>query len=156
MTLEIGGKDYQIEYTFEASMYNECTEQIIDFMTNSVMMSEKEQSEENIKEMLKGMTTIPSLTLTMFYAGLLEHHGVDGDGSVPDKIIAKQLMKQYMKEHQGQIGDNAYDILNMLLGQMGADGFFKQIGLEQMMKTEDNETPKTPRPNRTTRRATAK
>lgn len=156
MILEIGGRDYQIEFTFEASMYSECTEQLIDFMSTMMIKSESEHSEEDIKDMLKEMTNVPALTLTMFYAGLLEHHGYEGDGSVPDKIAAKRLMKQYMAEHKGQRGDNAYDIMSMMMEQMGEDGFFKQIGLEQMMQAENNETLPTPRPNRATRRASGK
>ena len=79
--IAIGGKEYEIEFTVEASLYNECTEKVAGLM---IEISEA-QEKENIRSVISSMSDIPQTTLTMFYAGLLEHHGEDGDKSVLSK-----------------------------------------------------------------------
>lgn len=136
--LEIGKKEYKIEFTIEASLYNECTEKVSDLMMNIAQAGEK----EDIKKIISAMSDIPQTTLTMFYAGLLEHHGEDGDGSVITKKDAKKLIKQYFEEHQDDGTGNFYGVMEILVEQMGEDGFFKQIGLEQMLQqTEEKSKP---------------
>ena len=123
--LNISGKDYKVEFSVEASLYGECTEKVI-----------------NLKANFKGISDITKVALSMFYAGLMEHHGTEeGDGEVPDKKTAKILLKSYIKENNG----NFWSVMEMLLDQMGEDGFFKLIGLEEMMSpmTEEKE-PKKP------------
>jgi len=141
-TIEIGGEDYRIKYGIEASFYGECTEKVINLMSAA---GNQNDTLEVIKARIKEMSNIPQLVLSMFYAGLLEHHGLEeGDGKVPSKKEAKRLLVQYIKEHENDSQGNFYGVLEMLLEQMGEDGFFKLIGLEQMMQgTEaDTETPK--------------
>lgn len=128
--ININGKEYILEFTIEASLYNDCTEKITNLMLNSIEASDK----EDLKEMVSSMSDIPQTTLTMFYAGLLEHHGKDGDGSVLNLSDAKDLIKSYCKEHSDDETGNFYGIMELLLEVMYDDGFFKQIGLEQMMK----------------------
>lgn len=143
LTLNIGEKEYNIEFTIEASLYSECTERITGLLQDITEAQEK----ENIKEMISKMSDIPQTTLTMFYAGLLEHHGEDGDGTVLTKKDAKRLIKEYMAEHKDDETGNFYGVMVMLIDQMGEDGFFKQIGLQQAMtQTEETEKkpPKTP------------
>lgn len=140
MDLLIGNKEYHIEYTIEASLHKDCTEQVTEMMLH---MSEA-QSNENVKEMVSSMNDIPSTTLTMFYAGLLEHHGEDGDNTVTSKKEAKKLLKQYFSEHKEEDSGNFYGFMELLLKQMEEDGFFKQTGLEQMMKKVQEKEPKMP------------
>ena len=125
--IDIGGKEYEIEFTVEASLYNECTEKVAGLM---IEISEA-QEKENIRSVISSMSDIPQTTLTMFYAGLLEHHGEDGDKSVLSKSDAKKLIKQYFKEHHDEESGNFYGFMEMLIEQMGEDGFFKQVGLIQ-------------------------
>ena len=127
-TIKIGDKDYKIEFTIEASLFNECTEKVTGLM---YAMSEAGNA-ENIKNMISSMSDIPQTTLTMFYAGLLEHHGEDGDKSVLSKNDAKKLIKQYFKEHSEDETGNFYGFMEILIGQMVDDGFFNQIGLVQV------------------------
>lgn len=131
MNLTINGKEYNIEFTIEASLYNECTEKVVNLMTNIMTSAEN----ENIKDMISSMSDVPQTTLTMFYAGLLENHS-DEIQSIAD---AKVLIKKLMKENEQY--SNFYDIMQGLMECMSDDGFFKQIGLEQMM-SEDNQTEK--------------
>lgn len=127
-TIKIGNKDFKIEFTIEASLYNECTEKVAGLLYSISEAGDK----EDIKRMISSMSDIPQTTLTMFYAGLLEHHGEDGDNSVLSKSDAKKLIKQYFKEHPDDETGNFYGVMEMLVEQMIDDGFFKQIGLEQV------------------------
>lgn len=130
LNLGIGNKEYHIEFTVEASLHNECTQKVTDLMLELTVAGNK-----SIKDTIKSMTNIPQTTLTMFYAGLLEHHGEEGDKTVMSESDAKALVKQYLKENKDNEKGNFYAIMEMLIAQMGEDGFFKQIGLEQMIKS---------------------
>lgn len=95
--------------------------------------------------MIMSMSDIPQTTLTMFYAGLLEHHGTEGDQSVPDKKAAKELIKKYFEEHKEDETGNFYGVMELMIEVMTDDDFFKQIGLEQMVKNAQTEKkPKAP------------
>lgn len=130
--LTIDGKDYKIEYTIEASLYEECTEKV----TSLLFGASGVKDDEGIKDFICSMKNIPQTALTMFYAGLLEHHGEFGDQTVLSKNDAKMLLRKYFDEHKDDGTGNFYGIMEVLLGQMGDDGFFKQIGLEQLTKPQ--------------------
>ena len=139
--LNIGGKDYTFEFTMEASLYNECTEKV----TNLLMSISEAGKKEDVKAMIMSMSDIPQTTLTMFYAGLLEHHGAEGDQSVPDKKAAKELIKKYFEEHKEDETGNFYGVMGLMIEVMTDDDFFKQLGLEQMVKNAQTEKkPKAP------------
>lgn len=148
--LQIGGKDYKLEYSIEASLYADCTASLTGLMTEIQIAGDS----KDIKRIVSELSNIPQTTLTIFYAGLMEHHGVhpDGDGSVPDIQTAKHLIAQYLKEHSEDDSGNFFGIMQMCIEQMGEDGFFKLTGLEGMM----NQFSQTAKPNRATRRAEAK
>ncbi|MBQ8804104.1 MAG: hypothetical protein IJZ53_10755 [Tyzzerella sp.] len=151
--LNIGGKEYKLEFTIEASLYNECTEK------TTMLMQQLAEAQKggDAKELIKSIADIPQTTLTMFYAGLLEHHGEEGDGTVISKKEAKVLVKQYFEEHKEDGTGNFYDLLGMLMEQMGKDGFFGQIGLTQGAKQAEK-TGKVPQDHKkkTTAKATGK
>lgn len=132
--LTINGKEYTLEYTIEASLNNDCVERTVGFMTNILQSTEN----EDLKGLISQMADIPQTTIVMFYAGLLENHS-DEIQSLSD---AKSLIKQLIKENkEDETLSNFYGIMQVLTECMGDDGFFKQIGLEQMMST-DNQTEK--------------
>lgn len=136
MKLNIDGKDYTFVYSIEASLCEECVEK-----TTSIMVAIGEaQSEEDMKKMINSLSNIPQTALSMFYAGLLEKHG----DVVRSKADAKVLLKKYLEQHSDEENANFYGILMMVFEQMQEDGFFKLIGLEQMMneasQTEGMET----------------
>lgn len=142
--ITINSKEYVIEFTIEASLYNACTEKV----TGLMMKLSEAQDKKDIKELLGSMSDIPQTALTMFYAGLLEHHGEDGDGSVTSIKDAKKLIKEYIAENKDDETGNFYGVMEMLIDQMAEDGFFKQIGLEQLMnqtEEEDKQKAKTPK-----------
>lgn len=137
LEIRIGNKDYKIEFTIEASLYKDCTEQV------TLLMAEMFGGDtRSIKDVISAMTNIPQTTLTMFYAGLLEHHGEDGDGSVLSVSDAKRLIKQFMAENKDNERGNFFGVMQILIEQMGEDGFFKQIGLEQAASGVQTKKPK--------------
>lgn len=148
--LKIGGKDYKLEYSIEASLYADCTANLTGLMTEIQMAGDN----KDVKKVVSELSNIPQTALTIFYAGLMEHHGAhpDGDGTVPDIQTAKRLIAQYLKEHTDDDTGNFFGIMQMCIEQMGEDGFFKLTGLEGMM----NQFSQTAKPNRATRRAEAK
>lgn len=138
--INIGGKDYTFEFTIEASLYNECTEKVVSLMSSM----EDAKDKESTKELISSMSNIPQTALTMFYAGLLEHHGEDGDGSVMDKKDAKALIKKYFAEHKDDETGNFYGVMSLMIDIMEDDDFFSQIGLNQLAEGQTKKQPKTP------------
>lgn len=165
--LTIGGQDYKLEYTVEASLYEEGIERLIGFLGKTSVSFDEEElkglpKEEQIEirkryvmENLSGVSNIPSLALSVFYAGLMEHHGASGDKTVRSKDDAKELVRQYFDDHKNDGTDNFYDILLICMEQMGEDNFFKRTGLEKVMEqaAKNNEQSTG---NREQRRAEAK
>ena len=95
----------------------------------------------------------PNTALELFYMGLLQHHGEDGDGTVLDIKSAKRLVTQYFAEQdtaENGINDFAA-LLSVCMNQMGEDGFFKRTGLEKIMAQSTGV-----KPNRAARRAATK
>lgn len=134
MVLNIGGKDYTIEYSIEASLCNECTEKVTGLMVGLA----EAQSEEDIKGVVKSIADVPRTTLTMFYAGLIENHSDE----VQSMEEAKELVKTYLKEHKEDGTGNFYALMELLIEQMGNDDFFNLIGMDKMFQTEEEVKPK--------------
>lgn len=129
--ITIGGEEYRLEYSIEASLYADCVSKLMSLMTDV----ETAGQEENIKKLFSGVSNIPDTTLSMFYAGLLEAHGLEGDNKVPNIQAAKKLLAQYLKEHKDDETGNFYGVMEMCIGQMGEDGFFNLVGLDSMMES---------------------
>lgn len=136
--ISIDGIGYVIEYSIEASLYNECTEKVAGLMADLSTAEDR----EDVKSVISSIADVPQTTLSMFYAGLLEHHGRDGDGTVLNKGDAKKLLRTYINEHKDDDQGNFYGVMNILIEAMVDDGFFKLIGLESMMTAEVEERPK--------------
>ena len=129
MELKIGNNTYKIEFNIEASLNRECVDTITEFLCGV-----DRESKNPIQAVLDSVKDKPKTVLAMLYAGLLENHGVEGDGTVMSMSDAKKLLKQYFAEHKDDEKGNYYDLYALLLGQMEEDGFFGLIGLEQTMK----------------------
>jgi hypothetical protein len=129
--MNIGGREYELKYSVEASLYDECVEKTTSIMVKFEEASESTDDKEAIRETLKAISNIAQTTISMFYAGLLEKHGTGrhGDGSVKSIEDAKDLIRDYFEENEDA---NYWDMMTMMLDQMGKDGFFKRIGLERM------------------------
>lgn len=157
--IKINGIDYRFEFTIEASLYKECTEKTVGLMTS---IAEGQENGKGIKDIISTLSDIPKTALTLFYAGLLEHHGPESITANPVHTMkdAKMLIKQYFEEHVEDGTGNFYDVLQLMIEQMAEDGFFKHIGLEQMMKepqTEETKAlPKVPQDHKKKQKATDK
>ena len=136
--IKIGNKEYKFEFTIEASLYGECTEALTAFLTNVGTAG------GNLKEVLKSISDIPQTALTLFYAGLLEHHGEDGDGTVTTKKDAKRLIKQYFEDKKDTDEADFYAIMALMIEVMEEDGFFKRTGLERVLEAGMKRAPKKP------------
>ncbi len=169
--LPIDGKEYKLEYTIEAALYDNCVEKIIDFF-GKLSVFENEESITNgmekdkkfevrvklMQQALSGVFNLPETALVVFYAGLLEYHGECGDNTVKTINDAKQIVKKYFQEHAEDGKDNFYDLLSICMQQMEEDGFLKRTGLETFLSQIKMETKKLEeklKPNRATRRAKA-
>lgn len=133
--LKIGGEEYKFEFSIEASLYNNCIEKITTLMLNV----DNGQTNNDIKSLLTSVSDIPQTAIECFYAGLLEHHGMDGDKRVPNVRTAKLLIREMFQDDESEC-HNWNDVLELCTTQMREDGFFALIGLS----TESKRQPKVP------------
>ena len=148
--IKIGNKEYKFEFTIEASLYGECTEALTAFLANF------EVANGNLKELLKNISNLPQTALTLFYAGLLEYHGEDGDGTVTTKNDAKNLIKQYLEDNKDTENGDFYAIMTLMLEVMEEDGFFKRTGLNRLLEAGMQNTPKKPQDHKKKAKVTQK
>ena len=142
--LTIGGRDYTFEFSIEASLYNECTEKITSLMVGVGQAKEGEGADNNekVENVISTISNVPVVAMTMFYAGLLEHHGVNGDGSIKSMKDAKALVRQYLVEHKDDDKGNFYSVMDEMIECMEDDGFFELTGMTRMLKNGEEEATK--------------
>lgn len=128
-TITISGTEYKIEFTVEASLYSDCTEKMFSLMSNL-------EDKEDVKTMITSVANIPQTALTLFYAGLMEHHGEDGDNTVKSIRDAKRLIKTYFAEGEEDESRNFYGLMAEMIDCMTEDGFFKRIGLDRATENQ--------------------
>lgn len=136
--LKIGKEEYTFKFDIEASLYSECTEKV----TSILFAMAGEEGKDAKKAFLSSLSDIPQVALHMFHAGLLENHDVTLSES-------KKLIAQYIREHREDETGSFYGVMNMLLEDMGEDGFFEMIGLDKMLakvtdQVEKVKAPKVP------------
>lgn len=145
--ITIGGVEYTIEFSIEATLYNEVTESVMDmFLSGNIIQAVAEEgtdaidkTEKALKQTFKEMADIPNKALTMFYAGLLEHHSDE----IRSKNDAKKLLVTYLKEHKDDEEPlTLYDVMTEMLTEMGNDSFFDMIGLAKVMNNAEKEAKK--------------
>lgn len=141
LKLTIGEKEYTFEFSIEASMYKDCTEKVTELFMN-IMEAE---GSKDIKTMLSSVTDIPNVAMTAIYAGLLENHGPLGDGSVKCMADAKEIIKQYMREHKEDGEGDFFTLINKMVACMEDDGFFELTGLKKLMMEAEAEVEKAPK-----------
>lgn len=120
MKLIISGKEYKIEFTYAAAMYDDCVDGMFHFIGGTVSGTVNKQ----ISSVFKSLVGTPRLTRTLFYAGLLEHNPVDNEEE------AGKLLVQYFKENKGK---NYGTMFEEFAKQMETDGFLDSIGLTEAM-----------------------
>lgn len=128
-TITIGGKDYKVEYSIEASLYPDLTGALMDSLISIGVGKGAAESNDTttvFETMKSTVSNMPVKALTLFHAGLLEHHDLSFDES-------KELFKQYIKESK----KSAYDVFSELMTEVNNDNFFEMIGLDEMFPTDE-------------------
>lgn len=143
MKMKIGNKEYILEYTFEAVRHKDTVEALASFFSSISDVQEKVMNKD-VKGLSSAISGKSELIINLFYAGLLENHGTHkfGDGTVPDKETAIDLLRQYFKENKGNKQANWNAIYEELGKQMQEDDFLEQIGLGGMTEEEMEESKK--------------
>lgn len=143
--ITINKKEYKFEFSIEASLYDECTKSVMDMFVKGGMVqgaAESNDAEGAMENLLETIANLPQKALTLFYAGLLEHHGTEeGDGSITSMADAKKLLAIYLKEKKKSFRD----VLSEMMELMVEDSFFDLIGLSQMateLEADSTETGK--------------
>ena len=127
----IDGKEFTIEYGLTALVDSpECIEPIIKL----IYLNEQKDIPLS-KRFGPAMRDVSQITSLLFYAGLLEHHGEDGDRTVLSLNDAKSLLKKYFKENAEET--TFIGLLAELIGQMDKDNFLALLGMGLEV---DNET----------------
>ena len=141
--ITINKKEYTFEFTIEASLYDDCTRSVMDVFVKGGMVqgaAESNDVEAAMDNLLDTLANLPQKALTLFYAGLLEHHGPEGDGSIQGMSDAKRLLATYLKENNKSFRD----VLGEMMNQMAEDHFFELIGLdkatEELASQTENQT----------------
>lgn len=145
--ITIGGKEYTLTFNIIASLYNECTEMIMnEFLSygKTVGAAEANDIDGMLDKLVKSMANTTEETVTLFYASLLEYHGTRrGDGSVKAKDDALDLLYTYLDENTEK---TLFDVYNEMMEIIVEDNFFVKTGLnqrlEQIFKTEDEKKPR--------------
>lgn len=127
--ITINSKEYTLEYTMEASLYKEGIEELTRYM-----MKMDPSTLESPESIISSIADLPHTVLTMFYAGLLEYHSDE----IKTEKHAKNLLKDYFAEHKEDETGNFYGMMGIIFDCMRDDGFFNQLGLTQMLATEED------------------
>lgn len=145
--LTINGKEYTFKFSIEASLYNECTEAMMNMflsfgeaqgeaeVASSIAKEDTQSAMEHLRNAMRktftSMSNIAQTALTLLYAGLLEEHS----DTVRSKDDAKVILKDLVAENNY----NLYDVVNLMLEIMGEDHFFDLTGLSKLMNEEEKE-----------------
>lgn len=122
-TVLIDGKEYKIEYSFEAAYNTDFVSECFKMLSGSYVVANVIQGAADM------MAVLPKLCTIAFHSGLLEHNPVD-------EKTAKDLMKIYMKDKKYGFKELWDEIRN----SMEEDGFLALTGIQQMLETMVEET----------------
>ena len=141
MKFSVEGKEYTLEYTFEAAENQKCVDAMTDIFGGAMMTKIDETKSEalQIRDFLMTISDLPRMAMDMFYAGLLENHGEDGDGTITSRLDAKRLYKNFCKENpEDAMATSYYGLVTVISNQMEEDGFFKRTSLADILESMGN------------------
>lgn len=152
MIIKANGKEYNLEYTFEAALDKKCVDMCWNYFSGAYMV--KGQAIDDVEnktvakvmtvdKLIGGMADVPAMVLHLFYAGLLENHS----DIVQSEEDAKVIFKEFRKENKGDERATFAGMMNAIRVQMEEDGFFNDIGLQNFMdsmKEQELEKPQKP------------
>ena len=142
--LTIGGKDYKVEFSFEAAEYKNCVDKAFKVVSGSYMARRSNYDKEDKQAMMEMIidgtadmvSDMPLVVTSFLYAGLLEHNPVS------DEAEAKVLFKQFIKENPDDNRASFYGMFTFLKECMEDDGFFKLTGLDKLVEQMNQEAKK--------------
>ena len=143
LELTQGGRNWKLEYTFEAAHYRKCVEMAWEYFSGAMALKKaaaadgKSTAEQQMGVMdgiIDSMAAVPDMVLLFVYAGLIEHHGEE----IRTEADARTWYKHYCQENP-ELTD--VEMLEQIRQAMEDDGFFKRLGLDKMMESM-NQTPK--------------
>ena len=140
--ITINKKEYTFKFSIEASLYDECTISVMDIFLKGGMAKgamENEDVNSAMENLITTIANLPKKALTLFYAGLLEYHGTEGDKSIQSISDAKKLLADYLLEEKKSFRD----VLGEMIDLMADDNFFDLIGLNQITTDLEKETEST-------------
>lgn len=154
MVIKANGKEYILEYTFEAALDKKCVDMCWNYFSGAYMM--KGQALESVEgesvskiatvdKMIDGMSDVPAIALHLFYAGLLEHHSDEVRSEEDAKFIFKSFRRENAKDERTKFSG----MLNAIRKQMEEDGFFEDIGLQTFLDNMNAENVETEKPPKT-------
>ena len=138
MKFVVDKKEYTLEYTFEAAENQKCVDAMTDIFGGAMMTKIDESKSESlqIRDFLMTISDLPRMAMDMFYAGLLECHGEDGDGTIMSRLDAKRLYKQFCRENpEDAMAASYYGLITVISNQMEEDGFFKRTGMADILES---------------------
>lgn len=151
MKFTVGEKEYTLEYTFEAAENQRCVDAMTDIFGGAMMTKIDETKSEalQIRDFLMTISDLPRMAMDMFYAGLLENHGEDGDGTITSRLDAKRLYKQFCKENpEDAMATSYYGLVTAISIQMEEDCFFKRTGMEDILGNMNSVVGETKKPRK--------
>lgn len=139
--LTIGGKDYKVEYSFEAAEYKDCVDKAFKVVSGSYMVRRGNLDKDDKRAMMEMVidgtadmvSDLPSVVPSFLYAGLLENN------PIVDEREAKALFKQFIKENPDDDRASFYGMFDFLKQCMEEDGFFKLTGLDKLVEKMNQE-----------------
>lgn len=149
--ITIGGYEYTLEFSIAASLYNECTEEILNgFLAGGMIQNAATEKnvEGALEQFVHSVSNVPQRASVLFHAALLEHHGTDyGDGTIKSIKDSTRLLGQYIREHKDDNdgkGKSFYDVMSEMMELIVEDNFFEMTGLTQMFENLTAEEKKKP------------
>ena len=133
--LTIGGKDYKVEFSFEAAECKDCVDKVFKVVSGSYLMkngpSEDGEKVSMATAIMDGtsdmVSDIPKIAITALYAGLMENNPVENEQA------AKALFKQFVKENPDDERASFWGMYDFLRDCMEEDGFFKLTGMDKVI-----------------------
>lgn len=136
MEMKVGKKIFTLEYTFEAAANKGCIDAAMDIFGGVITtrIDDRQSETLQIRDFIMSLSDLPRMAMEMFYAGLLENHGEEGDGSITSLSDAKKVYKQFCKENPEDVkATSYYGLCTAISAQMEADGFFKRTGMMDIL-----------------------
>jgi hypothetical protein len=142
--LTIDGKDYKVEFSFEAAEYKDCVDKAFKVVSGSYMARrsnfDKDDKQAMMEMMIDGtadmVSDLPVVVPSFLYAGLLENNPIANEQE------AKALFKQFIRENPNDVRASFYGMFTFLKECMEDDGFFKLTGLDKLVEQMNQEAEK--------------